>query len=102
MNARDLEKMTTPKLREEALKIEGLTGVHGMNKEELIKVLKAHYGIQDAPTSKGPSATRREMKAKIRELKSARLQATQSGDRKRATVLRKRVKRLKRRLRRTA
>ncbi len=102
MNARDLEKMTTPKLREEALKIEGLTGVHGMNKEELIRALKAHYGIKDASSSKGPSATRREIKGKIRELKGARLRAAQSGDRKRATILRKRVRRLKRRLRRTA
>ncbi len=102
MDVRDLEKMTTPKLREEALKIEGLQGVHGMNKEELVKVLKARYGIQDAPTAKGPSASRREVKAKLRELKAARGQSSQAGDRKRAEILRKKVKRLKRHLRRTA
>lgn len=102
MDARDLEKMTTPKLREEALKLEGLQGVHGMNKEELIKVLKAHHGITDAPIARGPSATRREIKAKIRELKAARAQSNEAGDQKRAGILRKKVKRLKRRLRRTA
>ncbi len=102
MDARDLEKMTTPKLREEALKIEGLQGVHGMNKEELIGVLKAQYGIKDVPTAKGPSASRRETKAKIRDLKAARRRSSQAGDRKRAEIFRKKVKRLKRRLRRTA
>ena len=36
MELRDLQKMTVVKLREEALKHEGLAGVHVMNKEELL------------------------------------------------------------------
>ncbi|HEX7126623.1 MAG TPA: transcription termination factor Rho [Thermodesulfobacteriota bacterium] len=100
MTGKEIEKLPTPKLKEEALKIEGLTGVHGMNKEELIKVLKQHYGIKEE--GKKPSASTRELKAKVRELKARREEARQSGDRKRVDILRRRVKRLKRRMRRTA
>lgn len=101
MTGKEIEKLPTPKLREEALKIEGLTGVHGMNKEELIKVLKQHHGIKE--DNKGAaSASHRDLKAKIRELKAKKGEAHGAGDDTRAGILRRRVKRLKRRLRRTA
>ncbi|HEY8369524.1 MAG TPA: transcription termination factor Rho [Thermodesulfobacteriota bacterium] len=100
MTGKEIEKLPTPKLREEALKIEGLTGVHGMNKEELIKVLKQHYGIKEEGKKK--SASTRELKAKVRELKAKREEARQAGDRKRVDILRRRVKRLKRLMRRSA
>lgn len=101
MDARTIEKLPATKLREEAMKIEGLTGVHGMNKEELIRVLKQHHGIKDEVRPHA-SGTHREVKVKIRELKSARAKANADGDAKRAKVLRKKVKRLKRLLRRSA
>ncbi len=40
MDAKTLEKMTVPKLREEARKFEDIVGVHGMNKEQLLVALK--------------------------------------------------------------
>ena len=83
------------------MKIEGLTGVHGMNKPELIRVLKQHHGIKDE-TKPHASGTHREVKTKIRDLKAARAKANQDGDGKRAKILRKKVKRLKRLLRRSA
>jgi hypothetical protein len=100
VTAKEIEKLPTPKLKEEALKIEGLTGVHGMNKEELIKVLKQHHGIKEE--AKKASTSTRDLKAKVRELKAKREEAHKAGDGKRAGILRRKVKRLKRRMRRTA
>ena len=46
-----LEKWTVKELREEALKIGELQGVHGMNKEELLVELRKAKGIA-APEKK--------------------------------------------------
>ncbi len=100
MTAKEIEKLPTPKLKEEALKIEGLSGVHGMNKEELVKALKKHYGIKEE--AKAAPASQRDLKVKVRDLKAKRAEASAAGDAKRAGILRRRVKRLKRRMRRSA
>ena len=42
-----LEKMTAKELREMALGIEGIVGVHSMNKPELIAAIKEAKGIVD-------------------------------------------------------
>ena len=41
MDAKTLSKMTVSKLRDEAMKFDDLVGVHGMEKPELIEILKA-------------------------------------------------------------
>ena len=40
-----LDKMTVTELREIALEIPGITGVHGMKKPELLEAVKAAKGI---------------------------------------------------------
>jgi len=49
---RPLAKMTTPELKELAKGIEGVSGVHGMKKEELVEVLRKSKGIAPAPPRK--------------------------------------------------
>ena len=96
-----LEKMTSKELRELAMKIPEITGVHGMNKAELISEIKKSRGIEDeAPKSKGSSA--REIKQKIRELKAQREAALQADNEKMAAIYRKRMIRLKKKSRRVA
>ena len=53
MDAKTIEKMTVIKLREEALKIPNIVGVHGMNKAELIVLLKEQHGIPLEKKKKG-------------------------------------------------
>lgn len=98
-----LEKMTAKELREMALGLEGIVGVHSMNKPELIKAIKEAKGIKDEPGRKAvdPAAIR-EAKKKIKDLQAQRAQALEAGDKKRAEILRKKTSRLKKKTRRLA
>lgn len=96
-----LEKMTAKELREIALTIEGVTGVHGMNKEELIKVIKEARGIVEEK-KKVTTIDVRAVKAKIKELKAKREEARAAGDRKAVERLRKAISKLKKKTRRAA
>lgn len=96
-----LEKMTSKELREAALKIPEISGVHGMNKVELISAIKKSKGIVDeAPVAKGSST--REIKAKIKKLKVDRVAAVEAADVKMAAIFRKRIVRLKKKTRTAA
>lgn len=96
-----LDKMTSKELRELALKIPEISGVHGMNKVELISGIKKSRGIiDDAPVEKGSST--REIKAKIRTLKVDRATARETEDEKMEAIYRKRIVRLKKKTRRAA
>ncbi|HDH96586.1 MAG TPA: transcription termination factor Rho [Proteobacteria bacterium] len=94
----ELLKMPLPKLREVALGIEGLEGVHGMTKDELIRKVAAHYKI-DLSDRPELQVDTRAIKAKIKELRPLLAEAREKGDKKRAEILRKRIKRLKRKIR---
>ncbi len=96
-----LEKMTVKELREIALEIPQITGVHGMNKQDLLVAIKEAKGITDEPR-KQASASIRQLKAKIKELKLKRKEALESKDRKMATIYRRRISRLKKKTRRAA
>ncbi|MCX7823253.1 MAG: transcription termination factor Rho [Syntrophobacterales bacterium] len=96
-----LEKLTAKELREIALQIEGVTGVHGMNKDELISVIKKARGIVDEK-KKATTIDVRALKAKIKELKVKREEALLSGDREAVEKLRKAISRLKKKTRRAA
>lgn len=98
---RPLSKMTTPELKEIAKGIEGVFGVHGMKKEELIEVLRKSKGIA-AEAAKKKDASLRTMKTKIHSLKSKRTAAIEAQDRKRAAIYRRRIARLKKKMRRAA
>ncbi|OGL43394.1 MAG: hypothetical protein A2161_15880 [Candidatus Schekmanbacteria bacterium RBG_13_48_7] len=98
MDARTIEKLTIIKLREEALKIPDVVGVHGMNKEELINLLKIQNGIPIEKKQKG-SSTIREIKKKIKQVKQERVAAIDAKDTTKALKLRKKIKKLKRKTR---
>ena len=96
-----LDKMTAKELRELALTTEVITGVHAMNKAELISAIKHVRGIVDDSPKKGDSSVR-EIKQKIRDLKAKRLLAVEADEKDKATTLRRRISRLKKRTRRAA
>lgn len=96
-----LDKMTAKELREMALGLEGIFGVHSMNKAELIANIKQAKGIVDE-VSKKKSVDIRAIKLKIQELRARRLQAKESGNNKLADALRRRIGNLKKKTRKAA
>ena len=96
-----LDKMTAKELREIAKKIPEISGVHGMNKGELIAAVKAARGIVDEKVESTDQSVR-EIKKKIRALKAKRIGAVEGNDKKMATVHRRRISRLKKKTRRAA
>jgi protein-arginine kinase activator protein McsA len=98
---RPLEKMTTTDLRELAKVLEGVSGVHGMKKEELIEALRRSKGIE-AVKAKKTGAPVHALKQQIRSMKAKRAAAIEAKDRKLATIIRRRISRLKKKTRRAA
>ena len=96
-----LEKMTVKELREMAKDIPGITGVHGMKKDELIVEIKKAKGIKDEPIKK-PDASIAELKQKIKTLKEQRREALEAKDKRKATIFRRQISRLKKKTRRAA
>jgi hypothetical protein len=90
-----LERWTIKELREEALKISGVQGVHGMNKDELLTALKAEKGIEDTSTKKKGESLR-ELKARLVQMRTARdEERVQGATRARLSILRRRLSRVK-------
>jgi len=96
-----LEKMTVTDLREMAKDITEISGVHGMKKEELIAAIKKSKGIIDEPVKK-TDASLGEIKKKIKTVKTQRLAAIESKDKKMAKIYKRRISRLKKKSRRAA
>ncbi|QTA91050.1 transcription termination factor Rho [Desulfonema magnum] len=96
-----LEKMTAKELRDTAMETPEITGVHGMNKAELIQAIKKVRGIED-DTSKKADSSVRDIKKKIRSLKTKREDALKASDEKMATIYRRRISRLKKQTRKAA
>lgn len=96
-----LEKMTSKELRELAMGIEGITGAHGMNKEELLSQIRKARGIEE-PAGKKSDAGVRDLKMKVRELKVKHSGAVESENERMAGIYRKRMIRLKKKTRRAA
>ena len=93
MEAKTLEHMTVPKLREEALKFGDIIGVHGMNKAQLIEILKQKHGIHEVRTENEVLAAKRHrLKKKIRLLKAEKIQALTDKNAEKGAVLRKRLR----------
>jgi len=93
-----LDRWTVKELREEALKIPDIQGVHGMNKEEIISLLRKARGIAEPESTKVGSV--RETKAKIVELRKLRdEERVQGASRERLSILRRKISRLKRQTR---
>jgi hypothetical protein len=96
-----LEKMTVKELREMAKDIPGIIGVHGMKKDELIVEIKKAKGIKDEPVKKADSSIA-DLKQKIKALKGQRREALEANDKKKATIFKRRISRLKKKTRRAA
>ena len=96
-----LDKMTATELRDLAKEMPEITGVHGMNKLELIAAIKKVRGIVDDSTKKADSSIR-EIKQKIKDVKAARENALAENDKKMASIYRRRISRLKKKTRKAA
>jgi hypothetical protein len=101
-----LDKMTAKELREIALDIPGVDGVHAMKKDELLAIIKKYRGIEDeGPPRKSKQGTARpaqsvkELKGKISQLKTEKEAARRAKDRIRVDLLRRRINRLKKQTR---
>jgi len=96
-----LDKMTVKELREAAKEMPEITGVHGMNKSELLDAVKKAKGIVETPTKKKDQSVK-DIKNKIRAFKARRKAALEAKDKKMATIYRRRISRLKKKTRRAA
>lgn len=99
-----LDKMTVVELREVAKEIPGVTGVTGMKKDQLLEIVKKHRGIEDEKPAKKKAGAKLaltvdEMKHKIVKLKADKKAYVEKHDKRMATILRRRIARLKKRIR---
>ncbi len=102
-----LDKMTVKELREIAMGIPDLTGVHAMKKAELLEIIKKEKGIEEGgkPTKKAHKGkhtglvTVADIKKKIEELRAKKQEAMEKKDKKQVTIYRRRINRLKKRSR---
>ena len=79
-----------------------ISGVHGMNKEELLSAIKKVKGIKDVDKQTGKVSIR-ELKEKAAQLRAPKLAAIAAGEpRAKIDILRKKANRLKKRTRRAA
>lgn len=106
-----LDKMTAKELREMALGMPGIHGVHAMKKGELITAIRASKGITEPEVKKEKQVFIKkekvvlsiaELKQKVREMRLKKEQARQEKNSKRVEILRKRISRLKKKTRRAA
>lgn len=94
-----LERWTIKELRDEALKIPNIQGIHGLNKEEIIDLLREEKGIP-APEKKKKGGNVRTIKKKVLELRKTRdEERSQGASRERLDILRRKISRLKKQTR---
>ena len=94
-----LEKMTAKELREVGKQISEITGVYGMNKAELVSAIKKARGITEDLPKKSDSSVR-EIKKKIKAIKTAREVTINNNDYKMAEIYQRRINKLKKKTRR--
>jgi ribosomal protein S18 len=106
-----LEKLTAKELREMALGLPGIHGVHAMKKEELTEAIRKAKGLPEPERKKERVVTAKkekvvltvaQLKQKVKELRAKREEALQQRNWKMAEILRRRVSGLKKRTRRAA
>jgi hypothetical protein len=102
-----LDKMTVKELREVAVDIPGITGVHAMKKDELLSLIKEARGIVDDTPVQKDKVTKsglsvKEIKEKIARLKEEKASALEANDVAKREVLRRRINRLKKQTRKAA
>jgi hypothetical protein len=105
--AKQLPKMTIKELRDIAKEL-GAEGVSGMKKEDLLEFIRKAKGITELRPHKiskkkaKKDLNVKELKKSIVSLKAKRAEALQKGDKRMATIYKRRISRLKKRTRRIA
>jgi protein-arginine kinase activator protein McsA len=106
-----LERMTAKELREMALGLPGIAGVHAMKKEELLVAIRAAKGIPEPEAKKEKKVhakkvkvvlSKPQLKQKVRELRAKKEEALQENNWKAAAILKKKISRFKKMTRRVA
>lgn len=95
-----LDKMTVKELKEVALEIPEINGVHGMNKSDLLSAIKKVKGIAEEVMKRAGSV--REVKRQIKAAKAKHQAARAENDSKTAGIYRRRISRLKKKARKVA
>ncbi len=104
-----LKKLTAKELREMALGLQGIHGVHAMKKEELITAIRAAQGIPEPEGKKERHVfvkkekvilTSAGLKKKVQDLRLKREEALQQHNRKLAEILKKKISHTKKMTRR--
>jgi len=97
-----LDKMTATELRKYALDLGEISGVHGMNKEELISAIKKVKGIKEEGKA-AKTVNVRELKEQAQAARTKKSEAIAAGEpQKKIDILRKKANRLKKRTRKAA
>src|SRR4030042_5931140 len=97
-----LDKMTATELRKYALGAGEISGVHGMNKEELMVAIKQAKGIKDEGKHT-EKVSMRDLKEKAAGMRAKKLEAIVAGEpQPKIDILRKKANRLKKRTRKAA
>ena len=104
---KSLEKMTAKELREIALEIPDITGVHAMKKEELLEAVRKFRGIseevkKEKKVEKKAEVSVGDLKKRIREFKALKEEAVKKGDARMAKIYKRRINRLKKKTRKAA
>ena len=103
LTAKEIDKMNVPKLKEAALAYGGkISGVHGMDKTQLIRALKEINDIPLIEAKRTSKIDRSAVKQQIKALKNTRDQHIEAKDGVQLKRVRRRIKSLRRKLVRTA
>jgi hypothetical protein len=98
-----LDRMTAKELREFALSLGEIVGVHGMNKDELLAAVKEVKGIVDDNKNAAKPFHVREIKEKIQAIRAVKTAAQEAGEpRSKINILRKRINRLRKKTHKAA
>jgi hypothetical protein len=101
--AKEIDKMNVPKLKDAALSYGGkISGVHGMDKTQLIRALKEINDIPLIEAKRTSKIDRSAVKQQIKALKNTRDQHIEAKDGVQLKRVRRRIKSLRRKLVRTA
>ncbi len=102
LTAKEIDKMNVPKLKEAALSYGGkISGVHGMDKTQLIRALKEINDIPLIEAKRTSKIDRSAVKQQIKALKNTRDQHIEAKDGVQLKRVRRRIKSLRRKLVRT-
>jgi hypothetical protein len=97
-----LDKMTATELRKYALDLGEISGVHGMNKEELLSAIKEVKGITDEG-KQTEKVSMRDLKEKAAGMRAKKLEAIGAKEpQAKIDILRKKANRMKKRTRKAA